>query len=188
MAWASNFEQRKGLSKKYVRKIFRKSNISKPLIRTLTFTYQVRNVRNVSFAENSAYVLNGWPLMQSQSLNNLKKFRRKKLAKLVKRQKVRFINLVKIKAIFSNKLYEKRRSTISKRSFPLMCLRKGNKFLQNQICISRIQTQMKLVELARCILTGLERQTAKALYSSLYYFLSSNIAVQDQKNQTEERA
>ena len=65
MAWASNFEQRKGLSKKYVRKIFRKSNISKPLIRTLTFTYQVRNVRNVSFAENSAYVLNGWPLMQS---------------------------------------------------------------------------------------------------------------------------
>ena len=40
---------------KYVRKIFRKTNISKPLIRTNTFAYQ--GVRDVSFSENFAYVL-----------------------------------------------------------------------------------------------------------------------------------
>ena len=45
---------------KYVRKIIRKTNISKALIRTRTRAYQ--GVRNVSFSENFAYVLNGWPL------------------------------------------------------------------------------------------------------------------------------
>ena len=44
----------------YVRKIFRETNISNPLILTRTCAYQ--EVRNVSFSENFAYVLNGWPL------------------------------------------------------------------------------------------------------------------------------
>ena len=44
----------------YVRKIFRKTNISYPLIRTRTCTYQ--GVRNVSFSENFAYVVNEWSL------------------------------------------------------------------------------------------------------------------------------
>ena len=50
----------KGPSIKYVRKIFRKNNISNPLIRTRTCAYQW--VRNVIFSENFAHVLNGWPL------------------------------------------------------------------------------------------------------------------------------
>ena len=37
--------------------IFRKTNISYPLIRTRTWAYQ--GVRNVSFSENLAYALNG---------------------------------------------------------------------------------------------------------------------------------
>ena len=41
----------------YVRKIFRKTDISKPLIRTRTCAYQ--GVRNISFSETFAYVLNG---------------------------------------------------------------------------------------------------------------------------------
>ena len=45
---------------KYIRKIFRKANISNPLIRTRTCAYQ--GVRNVSFSENFAYVLYGCPL------------------------------------------------------------------------------------------------------------------------------
>ena len=40
----------------YVRKIFRKTNISNPLIRTHTCAYQ--GVTNVSFSENFACVLN----------------------------------------------------------------------------------------------------------------------------------
>ena len=47
----------KGSFIKYVRKVFRKTNISNPLIRTRTCAEQ--GVRNVSFSENSAYVLNG---------------------------------------------------------------------------------------------------------------------------------
>ena len=47
----------KGSSMYYVRKIFRKTNISYPLIRTPSCTYQ--GVRNVSFSENVPYVLNG---------------------------------------------------------------------------------------------------------------------------------
>ena len=45
---------------KYVRKTFRKTNISKPLIRIRTCAYQ--GVKNVIFSEKYAYVLNGWPL------------------------------------------------------------------------------------------------------------------------------
>ena len=45
-----------GSSIKYVHKIFRKTNISNPLIRTRTCAYQ--GVRNVSFSENFACVLN----------------------------------------------------------------------------------------------------------------------------------
>ena len=48
-----------GLSIKYVRKIFWKTNISNSVIRTRTCAYQ--GVRNVSFPENFVYVLNGWP-------------------------------------------------------------------------------------------------------------------------------
>ena len=47
-----------GPSIMYVRKIFRKTNISNPLIRTRTCAY--KGVGNVSFSENFAYVLNGW--------------------------------------------------------------------------------------------------------------------------------
>ena len=49
-----------GSSIEYARKIFRKTNISYPLIRTRTCAYQ--GVRNVSFSENFAYVLNAWAL------------------------------------------------------------------------------------------------------------------------------
>ena len=41
-----------------MRKIFRKTNIPNPLIRTQKYQW----VRNVSFSENFGYVLNGWPL------------------------------------------------------------------------------------------------------------------------------
>ena len=51
----------------YVRKIFPKTNISNPLIRTRTCAYQ--KVRNVSFSENFTYVLNGWPQMKSKEIN-----------------------------------------------------------------------------------------------------------------------
>ena len=47
----------KGPSSKYVRKIFRNSNISNSLIRTRTCAHQ--GVRIVSFSKNVAYVLNG---------------------------------------------------------------------------------------------------------------------------------
>ena len=64
-SWNWNFTislNRQGPSIKYVRKIFRKSNISNPLIRTRKCAYQ--GVRNVSFSEHFAYVLNGWPLSE----------------------------------------------------------------------------------------------------------------------------
>ena len=44
---------------KYVRKMFRKTNISNSLILIRTGAYQ--GARNVSFSENFAYVLNGCP-------------------------------------------------------------------------------------------------------------------------------
>ena len=47
-----------GLLISYVRKIFRKTNISYPLIRTHTYAYQ--GVRNFSFSEYFACVLNEW--------------------------------------------------------------------------------------------------------------------------------
>ena len=47
-----------GLSIWYVRKIFRKTNISIPLIHTHTCPYW--EVRNDSFPENFVYVLNRW--------------------------------------------------------------------------------------------------------------------------------
>ena len=50
----------KGSSIKYLLKIFRKTNISNPLTRTRTHAYH--GIRNVSFSENFAYVLNGWLL------------------------------------------------------------------------------------------------------------------------------
>ena len=46
----------KGSSIKYARKIFQKTNISNPLIRTRTCAFL--GVRNVSFSENFAYILN----------------------------------------------------------------------------------------------------------------------------------
>ena len=42
---------------------FRKFNISYPLIRTRTCAYQ--GVRNISFSENFAYIINGWFLRHS---------------------------------------------------------------------------------------------------------------------------
>ena len=48
---------KKGSFIKYVRKIFQKTNISNPLIRIRTCAYQ--GVRNISFSEDFAYVLNG---------------------------------------------------------------------------------------------------------------------------------
>ena len=47
----------------YVRKIFRKTNISYTLIRTHLCAYQ--GVRNVSFSENFANVINEWSLKNS---------------------------------------------------------------------------------------------------------------------------
>ena len=46
----------RGPSIKFVHKIFQKTNISNPPIRT-------QGVRNVSFSENFAYVLDVWPLV-----------------------------------------------------------------------------------------------------------------------------
>ena len=53
---------------KYVRKISRKTNISNPLIRMRSCAYQ--GVRNVSFSEDFAYVLNGWILEEGQFNEN----------------------------------------------------------------------------------------------------------------------
>ena len=50
----------KGSSIKYVRKSFRKTNISNPLIRTCTRTCAYQGVRNASFSENFAYVLKSY--------------------------------------------------------------------------------------------------------------------------------
>ena len=47
-------------------KIFRKANISHPLIRTRTPAYQ--EVRNNKFSENFAYVLTGWSLNMSAKI------------------------------------------------------------------------------------------------------------------------
>ena len=54
----------KGPSIEYVSNVFRKTNISNPLIRTRKCAYKGRGVRNNSnsFLENFAYVLNRWPL------------------------------------------------------------------------------------------------------------------------------
>ena len=48
-------EKDRGLSIKYVRNIFKKTNIPNPLIRTCAY----QGVRNISFSGNFAYVLNG---------------------------------------------------------------------------------------------------------------------------------
>ena len=45
---------------KCILEIFRKTNISNPLLRTRTCAHQ--GIRNVSFSETFAYVLNEWPL------------------------------------------------------------------------------------------------------------------------------
>ena len=47
--------------------MFRKTNISYPLIRTPTCAYQ--GVRNVSFSENFAYVLHEWTILWKKSSN-----------------------------------------------------------------------------------------------------------------------
>ena len=52
----------------YVRKIFRDTNISNPLIRTRTCAYQ--GVKNVSLSENFAYVLIG-SLVTQMTVYNL---------------------------------------------------------------------------------------------------------------------
>ena len=57
-----------GSSIKYVRKIFRKANISNPLIRTCAY----QGVRNVSLSENFAYVLNGWPHVSTNGKTKMK--------------------------------------------------------------------------------------------------------------------
>ena len=49
---------------KYVRTIFCKTKIFNPLLRTHMCAYQ--EVRNVSFSENFAYILNGWTLSEKQ--------------------------------------------------------------------------------------------------------------------------
>ena len=51
-----------GPSIKYVRKIFRKTNISNPPSLICTRTCASQEVKNVSFSENFAYVPNGWLL------------------------------------------------------------------------------------------------------------------------------
>ena len=56
------YDQDYGSSIKYVRKIFRKTNIFNPLIRTRTRAYQ--RVKIVSFSDNFAHVINGWPLTE----------------------------------------------------------------------------------------------------------------------------
>ena len=58
--WERIFSTVKGYSFSTYAKIFRKTNISYPLIWTRGCTY--KGVRNVSFSENVVYVLNKWPL------------------------------------------------------------------------------------------------------------------------------
>ena len=57
----------KGSSIKYVRKIFRKTNISNLLIGTRTCAYQ--GVRDISFSWNFAYVLNWCPQRTLENVN-----------------------------------------------------------------------------------------------------------------------
>ena len=69
-----NVKVPKGPSIKCVRKIFQKtitiiSHPPPPLIRTFTCVYQ--GIRNVSFSENVAYVLNGWPLRHSEDFQDV---------------------------------------------------------------------------------------------------------------------
>ena len=52
----------------YVHKIFRKTNISYPLLRTGTCAYQW--VRNVGFSKNFVYVLNEWSLTIDLTIHN----------------------------------------------------------------------------------------------------------------------
>ena len=52
-------------------KFSKKKNISYHLIRTPTYAYQ--GVRHVSFSENVAYILNGWPLMRLQGDGEIRK-------------------------------------------------------------------------------------------------------------------
>ena len=62
-----NVKVPKGPSIKCVRKIFQKTITI--FIRTFTCVYQ--GVRNVSFSENVAYVLNGWPLRHSEDFQDV---------------------------------------------------------------------------------------------------------------------
>ena len=55
----------------YMGKVFRKTNISHPLIRTCKCEYY--GVRNVSFSENLAYLLNEWSLTKEALPGLLKK-------------------------------------------------------------------------------------------------------------------
>ena len=52
-----------GSSVSYVAKIFRKTNIFYPLVRTCACVYQ--GIRNVSFSENIAYGLNRWSISEN---------------------------------------------------------------------------------------------------------------------------
>ena len=59
-----HYSIRQGPSIKYVRKMFRKTNISNPLIRTRTCAYQ--GVRNVSFSKHLRTYLMDDPLLGKQ--------------------------------------------------------------------------------------------------------------------------
>ena len=50
-------------------KVFRQTNISDPLIRTLTCVYQ--GVKIISFWEKFAYALNGWSKMKQEFIDDL---------------------------------------------------------------------------------------------------------------------
>ena len=66
----------------YVRKFFRKTNTSYPLVCTRMFAYE--GVRNVSFSENFAYILNEWSPHRLSVVRNLSFFACRNPIKLLK--------------------------------------------------------------------------------------------------------
>ena len=80
---------KKAPSIKYVRKIFRKTNNSNPLIHTCA-----HQVRNINFLENFAYVLNGRPQRFNKKLQINLKVADSPLPSFLKSEKISFCLMV----------------------------------------------------------------------------------------------
>ena len=111
---------------KYIRKIFRKTNISNPLICTSSCAYQ--GVRNVSFPENFAYLLNGWPLSRKnlRFLSFFSLFENSSILRTRENTRPRFCGLKTFFKIISDRNEKKRtyqeRKLAAAQSFTRLCV------------------------------------------------------------------